>query len=192
MTTYLNEQRLKTFEKELDLILNPRIRKFAEEAIKTFPDYFFEIGASSTAKYHPAYALGFGGLVRHTQAAIKIAAELFKIESYNFTDDEKDLIIAALICHDAWKHGTDFAKFTVDTHPIIAGNQLAKNEDLKKLLSEKEFEFLIGCVEHHMGAFVQSYKTGEEVLERPRNKYEDFVHLADYLASRKFLEVKFV
>ena len=118
MTTYQSEQRLRVFEKELKMILNPNIRKFAEEAIKTFPDYFFEIGASSTGKHHPAYALGFGGLVRHTQAAIKIAAELFKIESYNFTDDEKDLIIASLICHDAWKHGTDFAKFTIDTHRL--------------------------------------------------------------------------
>ncbi len=49
MTTYQSEQRLRVFEKELKMILNPNIRKFAEEAIKTFPDYFFEVGASSTS-----------------------------------------------------------------------------------------------------------------------------------------------
>jgi len=191
MTTYQNEQRLRAFEKELKMILNPNIRKFAEEAIKTFPDYFFEVGASSTSKYHPAYALGFGGLLRHTQAAVKIAVELFRIESYDFTDDEKDLIIVSLICHDGWKHGTEYAKFTIDVHPLIAGSELSKNKELRALLPANQFEFVIGCVEHHMGDFVQSYKTQVEVLERPQNKFQEFVHLADYLASRKFLEVKF-
>ena len=186
-----NEEKVKVFEKELVFIKNPNIRLFAETAIGVLPDYFFEVGASSTSKYHPAYALGLGGLVKHTRSAIRIAMELFRLEWWQFTDDERDLIIASLILHDGWKHGINFAKFTVDTHPIIAANQINENENLKTLLSKEQFAFVIDCIEHHMGAFVYSYKTKEQILEKPKTKYAKFVHLADYLASRKCLEMNF-
>ena len=32
---------------------------------------------------------------------------------------------------------------------------------------------------------------GEEILETPKTKYQSFVHMCDYLASRKFLEIRF-
>jgi len=117
--------------------------------------------------------------------------ELFRLEWWQFTDDERDLIIASLILHDGWKHGINFAKFTVDTHPIIAANQISENENLKTLLSKEQFDFVIDCIEHHMGAFVYSYKTKEQILEKPKTKYAKFVHLSDYLASRKCLEMNF-
>ena len=32
---------------------------------------------------------------------------------------------------------------------------------------------------------------GDEILEIPKTKYQSFVHMCDYLASRKFLEIRF-
>ena len=32
---------------------------------------------------------------------------------------------------------------------------------------------------------------GNEVLRKPINKYERFVHMCDYLSAQKFLEIKF-
>ena len=42
----------------------------------------------------------------------------------------------------------------------------------------------------HMGPWTKNYK-GEEVLSPPTTKYQRFVHMCDYLASRKFLDIKF-
>ena len=40
--------------------------------IKTIPEYWYHVGASSTGKYHPEYSLGEGGLMRHTVALVRI------------------------------------------------------------------------------------------------------------------------
>ena len=41
-----------------------------------------------------------------------------------------------------------------------------------------------------MGPWTKDHD-GNEVLEAPHTKYQNFVHMCDYLASRKFLEVPF-
>ena len=41
-----------------------------------------------------------------------------------------------------------------------------------------------------MGPWNKDYN-GEEVLEKPHTKYQNFVHMCDYLASRKVLNVEF-
>lgn len=64
-------EKQETFKKELSLIKNENIRNFVKEFLNTVPDYFFTVAASSTGKYHPNYALGEGGLVRHTKAATR-------------------------------------------------------------------------------------------------------------------------
>lgn len=64
------------FQKELNLIKDTNLRDFIAICLDNAPDYFFEMPASSTGKYHPEYTLGEGGLVRHTKAAVAIAADL--------------------------------------------------------------------------------------------------------------------
>lgn len=41
------------------------IAKFTIEVLKQVPSYFYIVQASSSGRYHPTYALGEGGLVRH-------------------------------------------------------------------------------------------------------------------------------
>ena len=41
-----------------------------------------------------------------------------------------------------------------------------------------------------MGSWTKDYN-GVEVLEKPKTKYQNFVHMCDYLASRKCLLVPF-
>ena len=89
-----------TFEKEIGWIHSEKIAKFTTYCVNNLPDYFFTVPASSSGKYHPSYALGDGGLVRHTKAAVSIAHELFNLEMFPFTNDEQDLIIVSLILHD--------------------------------------------------------------------------------------------
>ena len=73
----------KEFSKELNFIKNDRIRKSLETMLKKLPDYFYEVPASSTGKYHPSFALGNKGLLRHTKVAVRIAHELLNNPSLN-------------------------------------------------------------------------------------------------------------
>lgn len=49
----MRNEKAKIFDSLLNTIENEDIRHFAEECIETIPDYFWEVGASSTGKYHP-------------------------------------------------------------------------------------------------------------------------------------------
>jgi hypothetical protein len=97
--------RIKLFEDELEFIIREDIRQFTEKALKTLPEYFFLIPASSSGKYHPSTDLGEGGLVRHSKAVARVAYELFGFNTlFNFTEDEKDMMISACILHDGVKN----------------------------------------------------------------------------------------
>lgn len=179
------------FNKELNYIKNDRIKSSAKILINSIPSYFYEESASSTGKYHPEFSLGVGGLLRHTKAAVRIAVELLNNNSigFKFTSDEKDLIILALIMHDSVKRGIPMEEYTRFDHPILASN-LIKSKINELTLNKEEIELLTNMVETHMGEWNTDYN-GNEILRKPITKYERFVHMCDYLASRKFLEIKF-
>lgn len=178
------------FNKEIKYIKNERIKNSLITMLDKLPSYFYEVPASSTGKYHPEFSLGKGGLVRHTKAAVRIAIELFMDESLNnFTDDEKDLIIMALTLHDGLKSGLVKSEYTAFEHPILVADYIRDNKkDLE--LTDEEINFVCDAIITHMGPWTKNYK-GEEVLSPPETKYQRFVHMCDYLASRKFLDIKF-
>ena len=183
--------KVKVFEEELNFISDEKIRTFAETAISKLPDYFFDVAASSTGKYHPQYSLGIGGLVRHTKAAVKLANEVLALEHYNiFTKDEKDMIITSLILHDGWKHGVLFNTYTVAKHPIIASEWVLQDPDFN-MITEEQKKFISDCIASHMGEWNVDWKTNEEILPKPQTEAQKFVHLCDYLASRKYITIEF-
>lgn len=182
--------RYTVFNKELSYINNERINKSAKILIDLLPDYFFEVAASSTGKYHPDFALGVGGLVRHTKAAVRIAHELLNNKCINnYTSDEKDLIILSLILHDGIKHGFIKEKYTKVEHPLLA-SQFVKENKNKTQLSDKEVEYICEAIESHMGEFNKDFHNNE-ILPLPKNKHCRFVNMCDYLSSKKFLDIKF-
>ncbi len=180
-----------TFKKELNYIKNNKYKEEAKKLIELLPDYFFEIPASSTGKYHPNFAQGEGGLVRHTKVAVRMCYELGNNNSigYSFTSDEKDLMIIALIMHDGLKSGIPKEKYTRVDHPILAANLIRDNKENLKL-TKGEIEFIAQAIETHMGEWNTDFN-GNEVLPLPKNKYQRFVHMCDFLASKKFIEVPF-
>lgn len=183
--------KLKTFEVEIGYIKNPRYKESIKTLIELLPDYFFSVPAASTGKYHPGYAQNDGGLVRHTKAAVKIAHSLLDnpVTGSKFTSDEKELMMMALIMHDGLKSGLEKEKYTKVEHPLLVSNYIKENKD-KLTLTENEILAMTNMIESHMGAWNKDFN-GNEVLPVPVNKYQKFVHMCDYLASRKFLEVPF-
>lgn len=173
------------FANELGSIHNTELR----QAVATFldekvPKYFYEVAASSTGKYHPWYSLGYGGLVRHTKAAVLIAVDLLSLEQNKYLP--ADNIIAALILHDTFKHGITDSGHTEFLHPLIAWSELdifADEVDLPILHDVADL------VSSHMGQWNTS-KFYSNVLPKPINEADKFVHMCDYLASRKYLTVE--
>ena len=180
-----------SFKCELNYIKNDEYKKAAKELIELLPDYFFEVAASSTGKYHPSFSLGDGGLLRHTKALVRIGVELMNNESLNhkFTDDEKDLLIISMIMHDGLKHGRDYSKYTKFEHPLIVCDYIKENKE-NISLDKEEINFICKVISSHMGQWNTS-DYSDVVLPLPKDKYQRFVHMCDYLASRKFLDIKF-
>lgn len=178
------------FLKEINYIKNSEYRKNTKILLDLLPDYFYEIAASSTGKYHPSYTLGNGGLVRHVKTAVRIGYELLNNQTigYKFTDREKDLIVIALILHDGLKHGKDGKKYAFN-HPIIIADFIRENKN-KTTLNDEDIEFTASTIEPHMGEWNTDYN-GFEILPLPKNRYQRFVHMCDFLASRKFVNVNF-
>lgn len=179
------------FKREIDYIIEPKYKKNAEILIDLLPDYFFEEPASSTGKYHPAFAQGSGGLVRHTKVAVRIGYELLQgIIGEPFKPEEKDLMLLALILHDGLKHGVLKERYVRFDHPILIA-KFIKEHQKDTTFSDNEIKFLQNVVSSHMGPFTTN-QYSDVVLPYPKNKYQKFVHMCDLLASRKFLNVNFV
>lgn len=178
------------FKTEISYIKDPNYQKNAEILVNLLPDYFFEVGASSTGKYHPSFASGEGGLVRHTKAAVRIAYELLNSIIGNvFTLKEKDLIILVLILHDGIKHGIPKEQYVRFDHPILAANFIKDNQS-KTTFNDSEIKFMMDTISSHMGPF-NTNNYSSVILPVPQNKYQKFVHMCDLLASKKFLDIKF-
>ena len=178
------------FNVEYNYIKDEKKREDIKYLVSKLPDYFFEIPASSTGKYHPLFASSEHGLVKHTKVAARIAKELLDNPGLNnFNNNEKDVIIMAIILHDGCKSGIIHEKYTRFDHPILMADYIMDNEE-KLGLEVEEIEFLGDVIKTHMGPWTKDYN-GVEVLEKPKTKYQNFVHMCDFLASRKCLLVPF-
>lgn len=180
------------FEKEISWIKSDNIKKFTEYCLDNLPSYFFIVPASSSGKYHPSYALGNGGLVRHTKAAVAIAHELFNLEMFQkqFTDIEQDLIILSLILHDGKKQGDGNGMHTIFDHPLHAANFVKQSNIESDLLTKEQEKIVCNAIASHMGQW--NTNRGSKIeLPKPIDKIQKFVHMCDYLASRKFIEINF-
>lgn len=174
----------------INLIQTPEIKSWTEYWLEeNTPEYFYNVPASSTGKYHPQYALGPGGLLRHTVAAVRIAKDLsINLEPYrSYPREKKDCILSALILHDTRKHGYPTkSRYSNASH----GQDLA--QAIRKEKPEKNFPYFIAdLVSTHMGRWNTSYNSNKAVAPKPETEAQHFVHLADYLASRKYLPFDF-
>lgn len=175
---------IKLFEREINLIVDEELRmavkSYMEEAV---PDYFWTDGASSSGKYHPQFAQGEGGLVRHTKAVVMFAEELLRMSSYAYMKEEyKDYVIAACIVHDTMKYGIDkFDKAEYKNHAANAAYYFGE-----WCFANYGFvcsEFLLNAIRSHMG----QWSTEKE--DRPFTNIDRCVHMADYMASRSFIDI---
>lgn len=186
------------FARELNYIKDCRLKDFTAYVLDNLPDYFREIGASTSGKYHPKYTLGVGGLIRHTKAAVAIAQDIFTAEIYDFSQTDCDIITSALILHDGLKCGM-WEDHTAFEHPLlmenfiyekyeeyIKENNLENINNITDLIFGENVHTVAQAIASHMGKWTTS-KYSDLVLPRPKTDIQKCVHLCDYLASRKHL-----
>ena len=165
MQKLIRQQGINFLELE-KLIKDPQVLEFVTLSLEEYaPFTFFTLPASSSGRYHPEYALGIGGLLKHTKATMVIAQELFPL--YPQIEKSSDIIMAALALHDIGKPDL--------LHPL-------KVKEFIEPLGNKypDYSKIISLIESHMGRWDLDGK-----LPRPQTPEQQFVHLCDYLASRK-------
>lgn len=172
------------FKTEIELINDTIYQEFVRDYLENYtPQYFWEIGASSSGKYHPQFSQGEGGLVRHTKVVVKFAVELLKMSSYAYMPKEyHDFVIMACIMHDTCKYGmTEFNKDEYKNHA----------ENAAENVREAWFNFfgyecpwlLLNAIKSHMGQW------STDRNNKPFTQIDRCVHLADYIASRNFIDI---
>lgn len=188
-----NEEKIALFEKEIAYMEIENIKDFFKKAITLVPDYFFEVPASSSGKFHSSLECGFGGLVYHTRSVAKIANYLVNLQQYKskLNDVEKDCVICAALLHDCLKHGEENKTgFSVHQHPVLAAEFIKSDNRLNNILSD-EIRTMIGdAVASHSGEWTTS-KRSKIVLPSPQTLVQELVHLSDYIASRGDIHILF-
>lgn len=175
------------FKVELEYITDERLRNNAKIILEHLPDYFYEVQAASTGKYHPSYALGNKGLIRHTKAAVCIAYNLFNI--YKFEEQKKDIIIISILIHDGLKHGFTYEKYSKFEHPLLI-KELLNNIKGELSLTDAEIKEISDNVSSHMGKY-NTNNYSDIILPLPVTVTQKFIHMCDYLASRKQIHFDF-
>lgn len=190
----MTDERMKLVEPILNTIENDDIREFAIVLLDSLPEYIWTVPASSTGKYHPAYSLGDGGLMRHQMAVVRFLNFFFELEQYNskLTSREMDLMRVAGLVHDGMKSGSQEqfskSKYTKFEHPVQMAEVIRGYDG--QYLSHDEIELMADAVSKHMGQW-NTDKKNSITLPKPSDKFSRMLHVADYLASRKCLTMDF-
>ena len=175
----------KLFEREIQLIQSEELRDFVRFFFdEEVGDWFWKSGASSSGRYHPVFAQGEGGLVRHTRAVALICEELLRINTYAYMNDEyQDYARVACLLHDVCKYGEgdEVDKSCYKNHGALAANKIACA--WFEFFGSQAPELLLMAVRSHMGQWT------EDRNDRPFTTIDRLVHLSDYIASRSFFDI---
>lgn len=173
------------FAKEIALIKDETLRRFTAHYFNNcVPDIFWTTGASASGKYHPEFAKGEGGLVRHTKAVVMFCDELMRMSQWAYmTDARKDIAIMACLFHDTCKYGMTNEVNTMEykNHAANAATHVA-NCWYNYFNNCAPYE-LTQAIKSHMG----QWSTNRD--DRPFTPVDRLVHMADYIASRNFISI---
>jgi DNA polymerase len=168
------------FGRELGWISDPVIRKWCVKAWLAAPDYAYTAPASMSGKYHPAFALGERGLVRHTRAvAYAVHRWCGRI---GCSAVETDCMVAAALMHDVVKYGdtygdrSDRSYKQYQRHASISADHVATHRPPG--VDDDAAACVESLVRTHMGQWGST---------PPSSKWEKLLHLADMLTSSREL-----
>ena len=182
------QEKVWIFEREIQLIHSPDIRGIVRRVLAETPDGFFIARASSSGKYHAVDECTEGGLILHTKRVVKMAA--FLAGNPEWYEDMKrnnfmpyDGLIAAAILHDCCKSGNPWGDRTVGDHPQIAAKLVLDVCGVTPIT-----QAIARTIETHMG-YAWGDRTWGDSANAPQTLCQKLLHMADMLASRKWLSI---
>ena len=150
------------------------------------PDYWFEMPASTTSKYHSAQqCITPGGQVIHCLLFASILEHLLKLKHFKEkfeTPEIRDCLRCAPLLHDSFKKGLNKSKWTVPDHPKIAAEFVLKTK-VEHDISPMWKKYIAGLCEAHSGEFNKD-RSGKVIMKYPENRGELLIHMCDILSSR--------
>lgn len=183
---------ISNLEFELSFIKNNDIRRLTEDILKyKVPDYIETYPSSSSSRYHPVDENGnVVTILHHTKAVVRVLITIINhpMVSGQLSDFEKDICIAAAILHDSVKYGIpdNVKETTVHEHPILVSLLYPYND------TNSEYYLIFGkiveIISSHHGPW-QTSSHSQVVLPPIETTAQWYVHLADFLASRRFIHV---
>ena len=183
--------KVKVFEGLLNKFETDEIRDYCADMIKEIPDYIFTIPSSTSFKYHNKTQCQPHGQIFHILMFAEVMNYVLGLEYVKEKTNERqrDCLRCTPIFHDAIKCGLNGSQYTVHEHPMLAG-EWVRNTSIEHDVDADTKAYIARLCESHMGAW-NTDKRSSTVLPLPKNKYQTILHLADYLASRKDIEVLF-
>lgn len=195
-----SKQKIETYGKHLNEFKHPVIKNIVEKVIVNTPTIYFGASTSSTGKHHPKATNGLTGLVKHSVATMLTAKELlaneiimsvFQMNQLNELD--KEIILAASLLHDNGKYGIEekdenVKYYTLGEHPRLFKG-LAEKAGLHEELKGDDLEILCkinNLIETHMGQW-NKVRDKEDLL-KPTSYAQAFVHMCDYIVSKKTMD----
>jgi hypothetical protein len=178
------EERVATFEKELELIFDDNIKEFTKLCLVAAPDYFFtDCPASSSGKYHPINELGPDGTILHTKKVFTVAYEFCRGLG---CENHRDEILSACIIHDLRKQGLTKSGHTTKNHPDLAAQLVDEVQRDTMLLEDESHNLIRNMVGYHYGL----WSTGRWVKDLSNYSMEELcMYISDYIASKRCVEV---
>ena len=173
---------LKNFETD-------KLRDYCNDMIAEIPDYIFTMPSSTSGKYHNAKQCEQFGQIYHIYMFASIMEHLLRLEHKREefpTPEWRDALRCVPIFHDAIKCGWNGSQYTVQNHPVLARDWVMNTKvehDARPLIKE----YIAGCCEAHSGQW-NTDRSGKEIMKKPQNNAEKFVHECDILASRADLD----
>jgi len=183
------DKKLEPLLEEIDLILDENIKSFVR-SILFKADIFWEIPSSFSGKHHPMDEHGVGGNVLHTKRSVRVAQVL--CDSHALPQEEKDIVIAAILLHDITKGvpKADQSGYLYDPlHPYTVGLFVRKCQEEDKnyaselqsstlFLSEEIVQSILRLVRCHLGPWSPVPET------IPVTYLDMIVHMADNVSSK--------
>ena len=174
----------------LDAFETEEVRLYAEDMLHLAPAYGDIIAASSSGKYHNPQQCCEGGQLIHVKLACEIMnyiLELEYVQHFIKSPKRRDFLRVAILLHDAFKRGIYNSDKTVHEHPILAANWIMKSTPTHDLKKADKYR-VASYVATHSGQWRES-KYSDVKLPKIRVTEQFLVHLCDYLASRKNIEL---
>ena len=147
--------------------------------------------------------IGVGIIIKNKEDKILIPraknAREFLVKKLNEISNVTEVVTYESVMDDSKKEeaisaleegNLDYITFASSSTVTNFINLIGEENKDKLSLNDDEIDLITRVIASHMGIWNKDYN-GNEVLPIPKDKYQRFVHMCDFLSSKKFINVKF-